>query len=615
MRADLQKLNSRLDAMSREDLILSIRGLIEECSEKDARLDIAGSAATEMSRQFQQVRDENAALKKENRELLKQNRELTERLQMRSRDLFGRKSEQTSGIVDTILDETPQDPLAESTHEQPADDARDHAEASAYTKAHGCRHGQSRNRGRKTAGKRAEDLSRLPTKSSYDFDVDYLNRTYGEHNWRIAYWRREDTIESAHTVQYHKCTYRPVISVGLEHSLVTPYPCGKLLPGSLSSSSVVAEMMYQKVVQCVPSYRMEADFFRSGIPISRQTITNWINRFSLELFAVVAEHLAGLLLLRDHNQCDETTYEVICDGRKAGAKSFMWVHTTSELDTGNPIIVYCFELTRGTDHLRSFYGDAGYTGVITSDAYCSYDTMEKEYEDIHGSGCLMHVRRRFHYAAMLVRIKGMTPEAFRELPEIKALSLIDEINDAETPLKDLPAQERLQIRQSVVREKVDAFFEFIKSLDKGEPSYSEKLRDAIGYSLNQESKLRMFLDDPLIPVDNGFCERTIKPFATSRRNSLFSYSIAGAESSAILFTLVETAKANHAHPYYYLKYLLEKLPKQKVTRDRSFLDDCMPWSESYRLYEEKEKEKALQFFADKVPPERPKTPRKKDKCA
>ena len=69
MRADLQKLNSRLDAMSREDLILSIRGLIEECSEKDARLDIAGSAATEMSRQFQQVRDENAALKKENREL------------------------------------------------------------------------------------------------------------------------------------------------------------------------------------------------------------------------------------------------------------------------------------------------------------------------------------------------------------------------------------------------------------------------------------------------------------------------------------------------------------------------------------------------------------------
>ena len=612
MRADLQKLNSRLDAMSREELILSIRGLIEECSEKDVRLDIAGSAATEMSRQFQQIRDENAALKKENSELPKQNRELTDRLQMRSRDLYGRKSEQASGIVDTILDETPEDPLAESASETAPDSGQADIEAAAYGSKTAGRHGRC---GRKAAGKRAEDLSRMSTKTFYDLDIDGLNRKYGEFNWRIAYWRREDTIESAHTVQYHKCTYRPVISVGLEHILVSPYPCGKLLRGSLASSSLVAEVMYQKVVQCVPSYRMEADLFRSGIPLSRQTITNWINRFSLELFAAVAEHMTRLLLMRDHNQCDETTYEVIRDGRRAGSKSFVWVHTTSELDPGHPIIVYCFEVTCGTDHLRDFYGDTGYTGVITSDAYCSYETLEREFEGIRGSGCLMHARRRFHYAAMLVRIREKTPEMFRELPEIKAISLIDAINDAETPLKDLPAQERLRIRQSVVREKVDAFFDFIKSLDKDDPSYSEKLRDAIGYSLNQESKLRMFLDDPMIPADNGFCERAIRPFSTFRRNSLFSYSTGGAESCAILFTLTETAKANHAHPYYYFKYLLETLPGQKVTRDRSFLDDCMPWSESYRFYEKKEREKALQFFAEEVPPERPKTPRKKDKCA
>ena len=89
----------------------------------------------------------------------------------------------------------------------------------------------------------------------------------------------------------------------------------------------------------------------------------------------------------------------------------------------------------------------------------------------------------------------------------------------------------------------------------------------------------------------------------------------GAGSAAVLFTLAETTKANNAHPYYYLKYLLEKLPKQKVTRDTSFLDDCMPWSEVYRAYEKKEKEEAVRFFSDEVPPERPKTPRKKDKCA
>ena len=605
MRAELQKLYSGLDAMSREDLILSIRRLIEECSEKDARLEIAGSAATEMSRQFQQIKDENTALKKENKELLRQNRKLTDQLQMRARDLFGRKSEQTSGIVDAILDETPGDPIAESSPEPEQADGQ----------APGRPHGQRGRGGKKIPGKRRKDLSSLPAKTDYELDVDDLNRKYGEYNWRIAYWRKEDTIESAHTVQYRKCTYRPVISVGPEHTLVSPYPCGKLLPGSLASESVVAEVMYQKVVQCVPSYRMEADFIRSGIPISRQTITQWINRFSLELFAIVAEYMTTLLLQRSHNQCDETPYQVIRDGRKAGAKSFVWVHSTSELDTDCPIIVYSFELTRGTDHLRTFYGNAGYAGVITSDAYCSYEILEKEYADIHRAGCLMHARRKFHYAAMLIRADGITPEVFASLPEMKALTLIDAVNEADKPLKALPPEERLRIRQSVVRRKMDEFFDYIKTLDKDDPVFSEKMREAIQYSLNQEDKLRMFLDDPLIPADNGFCERAVKPFATSRRNWLFSYSIDGAESAAILFTLTETAKANHAHPYYYLKYLLKILPKQKVDKDRSFLNDCMPWSEKYRAYEKKEKEEALRFFSDEVPPERPKTPRKKSKCA
>ena len=618
MRAELQKLNSRLEAMSREELILSIRRLLEENAEKDARLEINSSAATEMAVQFQQIKNENAALKKENEELLRQNRNLTDQLQMRKNDLFGRKSENAFGTIDAVFEGSPEDPLDESSPEpedtlSPDEPERTEA-AEAYEKERDPQ-GSGRPRGRKTAGKRQKDLDRLPTKTHYDLDVDELNRMYGENNWRIAFWRREDTIESVHTTQYHQVKYRPIVSVGLEHELKSPSACTKVMPGSLASESLVAELIYQKIVQCVPSYRMESDFIRSSVPLSRQVITDWINRFSHDLFSIVAEHMGVLLLQRDHNQCDETVYQVIRDNRKAGTKSYMWVHTTSELDPGCPIIVFRFELTRKTEHLRGFYGNAGYAGNITSDAYCSYDVLEKEYDDIHGSGCLMHARRRFHYAAMLVRIKGKSPEAIRELPEIKALALIDAINDAETPLKGFPADERLQIRQTVVREKVDAYFDYLKSLNADDPAYSEKLRDAIQYSLNHEDKLRRFLDDPMIPADNGFCERCIKPFATARRNWLFSYSIYGAEAMAILFTLIETAKANGAHPYYYLKYLLEILPSQKTGKGNAFLNDCMPWSEKYRTYEKKEREEAMRFFTDQEPPERPRTPRKKDKCA
>ena len=117
MRPELEQLNSRLEAMSREDLILSIRRLMEEFSEKEAILEINSGAATEMAIQFQQIKGENAALKKENKELLRQNRDLTDQLQMRKKDLYGRKSEKSSGLADAVLDDDPVDPLEETADE------------------------------------------------------------------------------------------------------------------------------------------------------------------------------------------------------------------------------------------------------------------------------------------------------------------------------------------------------------------------------------------------------------------------------------------------------------------------------------------------------------------
>ena len=618
MRAEQEKLYSQLNGMNEEEKNLLIRRLLEEHSEMEARLEIANSAAAELAVQFQQIKDENAALKKDKKELIRQNRNLTDQLQKRKKDLFGRKSEQSSGIIDSIYDEDPEDPIDESSSEpiESEDKTVESQRAAAAAALEAAKHpdGTKRPRGHKTRGKRKKDLGSMTTKTFYDFDADKLNEEYGEGNWRIAFWRREDTIESVHTVQYHQVKYRAVISVGLEHDLVSE-PCTKLMPGSLVSSSLLAEMMYQKVVQCVPSYRTEQDFIRSGVPISRQTITNWIIHFSNDLLVIAADYMANQLIQRHYSQCDETPYQVIMDNRKAGSKSYMWVHTTSELDSFHPIIVFCFELTRKTDHLRTFYGDAGFTGNITSDCYCSYDILEEEYTDIKGSRCLMHARRNFYYAAMLAKVKGKPQEELNELPEFKALVLIDAINDADQPLKDVSPAERLKGRQSDVLEKADAFFDYLKTLNPDDPAYTETFRDAIKYALNHEEKLRRFLDDPMIPIDNGFCERAIKPFATARRNWLFSYSISGAEAAAVLFTLVETAKANGAHPYYYLKYLLETLSNLNVTKDKSFLEVCMPWSEAYRVYEKQEIGKNMSFFTDQISPERPRTPRKKDKCA
>ena len=169
---------------------------------------------------------------------------------------------------------------------------------------------------------------------------------------------------------------------------------------------------------------------------------------------------------------------------------------------------------------------------------------------------------------------------------------------------------RLSRRQQEVKPKVDDFFTFIRAIDLSNPLVSEKLRDAVQYALNQEACLRRFLEDGSIPIDNGACERNVKPVALSRRNSLFSLTVSGAESSVMIQTLIETARDNSADPYYYLKYLMEQMPKHLYEKGQEFIPEMMPWSEKYRQYETRERMNAPWAQA---PPgnEQPRTPKKR----
>ena len=298
------------------------------------------------------------------------------------------------------------------------------------------------------------------------------------------------------------------------------------------------------------------------------------------------------------------------DERKPGAKSFIWVHRSGEFSAGPQIVAYCYEKTRGADHLRSFYGALQEMIYLTCDAYGAYPAFADETSELLIlTGCWMHCRRRVVEAALVLNVKGLSQEQVRLLPEIQAIFLIRDIYLAEKPLKELSASERLSRREQEVKPKVDAFFTFIRAIDLSNPLVSEKLRDAVQYALNQETCLRRFLEDGSVPIDNGACERSVKPVALSRRNSLFSLTVSGAESSVMIQTLIETARANGADPYYYLKYLMEQMPKHLYEKGREYMPEMMPWSEKYRQYEIQERMNAPWAQA---PPgnERPKTPTK-----
>jgi hypothetical protein len=468
-----------------------------------------------------------------------------------------------------------------------------------------------RDRGKKRVGKRDGDLAGLPQNTQFLLDIDGLDQKYGEGNWRIAYWHSHRTVEINPRAAYVLNTYSPVVSVGIEHELKTiPNPAA-LLKNSIASASLVAEILYNKFFLSLPLYRQELAYGNFGLAISRQTMSNWTIKLSFDLFGPIYDHLQRLMLETPYHQCDETTLLVINDGRDAGSKSYMWVHITSELLDSHPIILFCYELTRSTDHLRGFY--EGFKGHITCDTYCSYQLLEKENQErIFVCGCMMHMRRRYAKSLALIDKSKASDAEIMGLPETKALMLIGKIYDADEALKPLSAEERLEKRNETVRPLIDEYYEFVDGIDTSDPSISNRLKDALNYSKNQKGPLCKFLTDGNIPIDNGAAERHIRPFTIGRNNFMFCNTIDGAESMAIMYTIVETAKANNANVYYYLKYILDKMPSHMEGTDTSFLKSMMPWSEEYREYEQLNTSGRTSKPPPGVYDTKPRTPKKGD---
>lgn len=614
MRADLQKLFHDICIMDREVLVRSFREMIQEYSELVSLMEENKKAETEMALQFKQMKDLADSVLRDNEILKKENLRLTQQLNLRNKDLFGKSSEKTLGVIgDSVCDPMNCDPISE---DQPdCDDNNrtvDSAKEPEPSVSNAVRRKPFTPRKTKRTGSRI-DASNLPVRTTFDFDVEKLNEIYGEFNWSIYGWEPYEEIMHVPYNVYRSLTYVPILSLKEEQTIVREPYDGKLLYGSLASSSLVANIMYQKAVMGTPLYRLEQDFLRNGFILPRQIMTSWFNRFATERLIYVYEYLMVLQLASGYTQADETFWQVIINGKDSSSKDFFWVHTTSELSDGPSIIIFCYEPTRSTKHLRDYYLANAYEGYITSDAYVSYGLLEEESGGtIISTGCFMHSRRRIVYAFLSLNINGMSMDTIKELPEYRALELADAIYEAETPLKSLGEAERLEKRDSEVRPRVNAFFEYLRSLDADDPALSERMRDAISYSLNNEERLCRFLDDARIPMDNGFCERSIRSLAITRNNSLFSFSAKGAKALGIVFTMTETAKANNANPYYYLKYLLEKVPPDKSMITPKMLRDLVPWSEAYKAYEVSEMKEALRYHTDQSPPVFPKAPRKKD---
>ena len=342
-----------------------------------------------------------------------------------------------------------------------------------------------------------------------------------------------------------------------------------VIPHSYASAESVAFVMKQKFVNGVPLYRQESEWKQMGLDLSRTTMANWIIYSSEHWLKPLTDRMHEILLESKHAHADETPVQVLNEpGKKATTKSYMWVYSSIR-ESSKPIRIFEYKPDRKAENPQKFLEN--FSGTLISDGYGGYNNIAGAVN----AYCWAHARRKF-YEALPADMKDVSDTlAYTGLKKIAKLFAIEKEIDT------FPPEDKVKIRQEKSKPLVDDFFSWCADAQNKSLTRS-KIGKAIQYALNLEKGLRVYLDDGLVPMTNSLDERNIRPFTVSRKNWLFSTSTKGADASASIFSLIETAKANRLSPFDYIEYILEIMPQIDIIQHPEKIDWFMPWSEQIK---------------------------------
>jgi transposase len=318
-----------------------------------------------------------------------------------------------------------------------------------------------------------------------------------------------------------------------------------ILPGSYASPEAVAHIMTQKYVMGVPLYRQEQELNRKQIMLSRQTMSNWVIKCSEKWLTPIYEELHRKLLQEDIIHADETALQVLHEpGKTPQTESFMWLYRTGKY-ASHPIVLYEYRPDRKQGNPKAFLTD--FAGYLQTDGYGGYNSVE----GVTHVGCMAHLRRKFTDA------EKAAPKGTRSPTISTAIAYCSKLFDIEKELADLGCEERYARRQAQARPVIDEFYAWVLTRNASQKS---KLGIALTYAKNQMPIIRNYLLDGRLEISNNLAERSIKPFVIDRKNFLFANTPAGADSSAVTFSIIETARESGLDPFRYLEYVFRKAP-------------------------------------------------------
>lgn len=367
-------------------------------------------------------------------------------------------------------------------------------------------------------------------------------------------------------IDYYRKTYEcrkcKRISEPYMTSAVVPDP---VIAHSYASPASVAHVMYEKYVKAVPLYRQESEWKSQGLYLKRQTMSNWIIAAARDWLTPIVNLMHKILLNEKYIHADETPVEVMNEkNKKNTTKSYMWIYSSYAL-CKTPIRIFKYTPTRKGDNAKEFL--SGFSGYLISDAYQGYDKAE----DVIRCYCWAHLRRYFVDA-----LPVGTKETDSTLAG-KAIAYCGKLFEIEDGIKNLPAEEKKKMRLERSKPVLDAFWSWV-NINKDTCVPKSKLSKAFTYAVNQKDGLMNFLKDGNIAISNNLAENSIRPFTVGRKNWLFSGNPKGAEASAAVYSIVETAKANKINPYEYLRYIFKYMPGTRFNEDPEILESFLPWS-------------------------------------
>ena len=431
-------------------------------------------------------------------------------------------------------------------------------------------------RHRKSKGKREADLKDLPVEViSHTLSEERLQDVFGTDGWKQLpdeIYKRVRVQPAVYTVEEHHVA----VYAGKDNQTIIKADRPKdLLRNSLLTPSLAASIMNAKYVNGLPLYRISQEFLRNDIHISRQVMANWMIQCADRYLGILYDRLHKEMYRFHVLQADETPVMVTKDGRPVNSKSYMWIYRTGKSYTDTPVILYEYQRTRKSDHPEEFLKD--FKGIVVCDGYSAYRKLDRKNPDIIFAGCWSHARRRFTEA--LKALPKTAQKNAKETVAYEAVSRIAAIYHLDNQMEGQPAKVRKMYRQANIRPLVEAFFAWAKEIQSKNQLSRGKTLDGINYCINQEASLKAFLEDGDIPMDNNATESALRSFCLHKHTWKLIDSLDGANASAIIYSITETAKANNLNPFRYLEYVLTVLKDHQDDRDYGFIDDILPWSE------------------------------------